>query len=354
MALPGGFELLPEPPGHPGPKVRAVPQPVVLEGHVRVVREQVQVPTGQGGGLLDLFAAAARVPLVPDAGREGVGVAEQHRRARPGRPFLLRVLAPCDDRELRRGEGDVRPGGRRIRRAGGRQLLLAVPAPVLGDPARTGPDPAAPPVVGGERPRERGGAGGLGPEDDHTPGQCGPHGRSQEVPAADGVRPYGGSGHREQGPRGVHADLLGAEPPGELGSVLLRGEDGVHRPADRGPEDRHVRLPDGRVAQVDGDVVDRPDDLRLRVRLAHPRDPVGERDRFHRGRADQYGQPLAPVLGGAHQVVVAGVRRVELAQHQAVSEAPHAGTSFSVRVPSAGSVRRQPARPATHRARKPT
>ena len=69
----------------------------------------------------------------------------------------------------------------------------------------------------------------------------------------------------------------------------------------------------------------------VRVHLPHPGHPVGEGDGLDGGGADQDGQPLAAVLGGADEVVMAGVRRIELAEHEPVTEPRHPATSANSR-----------------------
>lgn len=317
-----------------------------------MVGEKPQVVAGPVRDLLDERIAAADVPLVPDGGGEGVGVAEEDRGSGAGGGLLPVVLGPGDEREVVGGEGDVLPGGPRPPLAQGGELVLAVLAPVFGYVTRAGPDSAARPVVGGERPGEGGGAGGLRAEDDDPAREGGPYGRLEEVPAAHGVRAHGGAGDREEGAVGVDEDGVGAEAAAQLLPVRLRGEDRVHPVGHGGGEDGHVGVPDGRVGHVHVRVVDRPDHRDVRVDLAHPGDPVGERDRLHGGGADQHGQPLAAVLGGADEVVVAGVRRVELAEHQAVSVALHAATATG-RASRAARSRRQSRRPIRQSARNP-
>ncbi len=304
------------------------------------------------GDLLDERVAAADVPLVPDGGGEGVGVADEDRGSGAGGGLLAVVLGPGDEGEVVGGEDDVLPGGSGPSFAQGGELVLAVLAPVLGDVARAGPDSAARPVVGGERAGEGGGAGGLRAEDDDPAREGGPYGRLEEVPAAGGVRAHGGAGDREERAVGVDEDGRGAEAAAQLLPVRLRGEDRVHGLGHGGGEDGHVRVPDGGVGDVHVRVVDRADHRGVRVRLAHPGDPVGERHGLDGGGADQDGQPLAAVLGGPDEVVVAGVRRVELAEDQAVSVALHAATSTG-RAARAVRSRCQLRRPARQSARNP-
>ena len=92
-----------------------------------------------------------------------------------------------------------------------------------------------------------------------------------------------------------------------------------------------MRVPDRRVVQVHGDVVDGADHFDVGVDLPHPGDPVGERDGFDGGGADQDGELLAAVPRGADEVVVSCVRRIELAEDQSVTVASHAGTTASSR-----------------------
>ncbi len=338
---------------HPGPQLLAVAQAVVLEGDALVVGEQPQVVGEPVGGPLDERVASADVALVPDGGGEGVGVAQEQRGAGPGGGLLPGVLGLGDEGEVVGGEGDVLP-----LRAGPpapqvRQLPLAELPSVLVDAQGPRPDAAAPAVVLGQRPGQGGGAGRLGAEDDHAAGEGGPHGGLQVVPAARGVGADGGAGHGEEGAAGVDEDGLRTEAAGQFLTVRLRGEDGVDPFGDRRGEHLHVGVPDGGVVEVHGDVVDRAHHPDVGVGLPHPGHPVGERDGFDGGGADQDRECLAPVPCGADEVVVAGVRRVELAEYQAVSVALHAGTSASARRGDARSLL-QPRSPRTQSVRKPT
>lgn len=324
-------EFGPETVGHPGPQLLAVAQPVVLEGDALVIGEQPQVVGDPVGGLLDARVAASDVPLVPDGGGEGVGVAEEHRGPGPGGRLLVGVLGRGDQREVVGGEGDVlplRPGPPGAQRG---QLLFAELPPVLGDIPGLCPDAAAPAVVVGEGPSHRGGAGGLGAEDDDAAGERGPYGRFEEVPAADRVLADGCAGDREDRTVGVDADGFGTEPVGQFVPVRLRGEDGIDLLRDGPLEDGHVGIPDRRVVEIHPGVVDGADDPYVRVHLPHPGHPVGEGDGLDGGGADQDGQPLAAVLGGADEVVMAGVRRIELAEHEPVTEPRHPATSANSR-----------------------
>lgn len=346
-------EFGPEAVGHPGPKLLAVAQPVVLEGDALVVGEQPQMVGDPVGGLLDERVAAAHVPLVPDGGGEGVGVAEEHRRPGARGRLLLGVLGRGDEREVVGGEGDVLPLGPGPPGAQPGQFPFAELPPVLGDVAGLRPDAAAPPVVVGEGAGHRRGAGGFRAENDDPAGERGPYGWFEEVPAAHGVLADGGAGDREDRAVGVDADGFGAEPAGQFVPVRLRCEDGVHRSGHGPGEDGHVRVPDRRVVQVHADVVDSAHDRCLRVHLPHPGHPVGERYGLDGGGTDQDGQPLAAVLRGADEVVVTGVRRIELAEDEPVREALHAATSTG-RCRCTARSRCQLRRPIRHSVRKPT
>ncbi len=105
-------------------------------------------------------------------------------------------------------------------------------------------------------------------------------------------------------------------------------------------------------------VVDGADDEGVGVDLAHPGDALLQRHGLGGGGADEDGEAVAAVEGGADEVVVAGVRRIELAEDEAVSVALHAVAS-AVSVSAAG--RRaparsllQPRRPVAQSAMKPT
>ena len=69
--------------GHPCADRLAVADAVLDERHAVVVGEQVQRVLA--GERLDLGSDGAQVALVPDAGRERVGVADQHRSAESAR-----------------------------------------------------------------------------------------------------------------------------------------------------------------------------------------------------------------------------------------------------------------------------
>jgi hypothetical protein len=308
----------------------AVAQPVVLEGHSLVVGEQPEVPPAGGGDPGYLLVLPAQVAFVPDGGGEGVRVADQDRGADPGRGVLEFGLAAGDQREVVAVEAHVRPFGTGPFGAQRGELPPAELPAVLGHCGRARPHPAACPVVRGERVGEGGGAGGLRAEDDHAPGEGGPYGRLQEVPAADRVAAHGRAGDREDRAGRVDADRVGAEPAGQFVAVRLGGEDGVDAPGDGRAEHRHVRVPDRRVGDVDGDVVDGADHPDVRVHLAHPRHPRVQRDRLHGRGADEDGQPVAAVAGGPYEVVVARVRRVELAEDQPVPVALHVVASAVV------------------------
>ncbi len=200
--------------------------------------------------------------------------------------------------------------------------------------------------------RARGGAGGLRAEDDDPAREGGPYGRPEEVPAAGGVSAHGGAGDREE--RAVGSTRTDAAPKRRPSSSPYASEvkNRVHGLGHGGGEDGHVRVPDGGVGDVHVRVVDRADHRGVRVRLAHPGDPVGERYGLDGGGADQDGQPLAAVLAVRDEVVVAGVRRVELAEDQAVSVALHAATSTG-RAARAVRSRCQLRRPARQSARNP-
>lgn len=268
--------------------------------------------------------------------------------------LLRRVLPTRYQREVLGREFDVLPLRAGAAFAQGGESPLAELPSVLGDIARTGPHTAARPVVLGERQREGGGAGGLGAEHHDAAGERGPDGRGEEVPAADRVRPDVGARHGVQRAAGVHEDGHGAETAGEFVPVRLRGEDRVHGLGDGRAEDRHVRVPDGGVAQIHPVVVDGAHDPDVRVDLAHPGDAVGERHRLDGGGADEHREPFAAGLRGPYEVVVARVRRIELAEDQAVFVSrAHAATSSGVAGLPPRS-RDQLRSPMTHRVRKPT
>ncbi|GGT18370.1 hypothetical protein GCM10010254_43800 [Streptomyces chromofuscus] len=211
----------------------------------------------------------------------------------------------------------------------------------------------------GQGPGHRGGAGGLGAEDDDAAGEGAAHRRFEELPGAHRVLADRRPGHREAPPLRVDADGHGTEAPGEFVPVRLRGEHGVHTLGHGAPEDRHVRVPHRRIGDVHGDVVDGSHDTYVRMDLPHPRRPLGQRDRLDRRGADQHGQTVAPVGRAADEMVVARVRRIELAEHEPVPEPPPcarrvlAHATASTACGRAASSRRQLSSPNTHRARKP-
>src|SRR6478735_4482789 len=92
-----GTQHVGEPLIHPGAEVLTVAQAVVLEGDIRVVGEEVQRAGGHGvGDLLDARAGSAAIALVPDGGRHGVRIAEEHGTTLPRRLVLAPILLPGD------------------------------------------------------------------------------------------------------------------------------------------------------------------------------------------------------------------------------------------------------------------